>query len=484
MHANTLRVLAVAVSGAALGVLGFSGAGPLAASVAATRWVSHYNGPANGDDFASSVAVSPAGAMVFVTGDSAGKISHSDIVTVGYSASTGARLWAARYNGPANGNDYDAALAVSQNGNTVFVTGRSQGAGSASDYVTVAYRAATGTRLWVSRYNGPGNGNDGAKSVAVSPSGGVVFVTGESAGKTSGNDYATVAYAAATGTQLWVGRYNGPGNGGDLAKSVAVSPRGTVFVTGSSKGRSSGTDYATVAYNGTTGTRLWISRYNSQASRFDGAVFVAAGPGGGKVFVTGESIGRTSGMDYATVAYHAATGAQVWVKRYNGPSNRDDVASFAAVSPRGDTVLVTGTSNSVGLDIFDARMAHADAAPTPDYATVAYSASTGARLWASRYDGPGHGLDFATSVAVSPSGRRAFVTGFSIVTGSAADYATIAYDTASGAQVWTRRYSGPAKRSDAASGLVVSTRGGTVYVTGTSTGRTSGQDYTTIAYHS
>jgi glucose dehydrogenase len=76
----------------------------------------------------------------------------------------------------------------------VFVTGVSAGVTSAGDYATVAYNAATGTRLWVARYNGPGSHGDEARSVAVSPNGGTVFVTGGSFGATSEGDYATVAY--------------------------------------------------------------------------------------------------------------------------------------------------------------------------------------------------------------------------------------------------------------------------------------------------
>jgi len=155
----------------------------------------------------------------------------------------------ARYNGPANGNGGAGSVRVSPGGARVFVTGGSQGAGSGQDSATVAYSAATGARLWVARYNGPANGNDGASRVAVSPGGTRVFVTGDSQGAGSGQDYATVAYSAATGARLWVARYNGPGNSLDGATSLAVSPRSTrVFVTGISLGRGTGFDYATVAY--------------------------------------------------------------------------------------------------------------------------------------------------------------------------------------------------------------------------------------------
>src|SRR2546429_648790 len=61
--------------------------------------------------------------------------------------------------------------------------------------------AVPGAKLWAKRYNGTGNNADVATSVAVSPTGGTVYVTGQSYGTASVVDYATVAYNAATGTQ-------------------------------------------------------------------------------------------------------------------------------------------------------------------------------------------------------------------------------------------------------------------------------------------
>jgi hypothetical protein len=108
----------------------------------------------------------------------------------------------------------------------VFVTGGSGGITTDTNYVTVAYNAATGARLWAKTYDGPGGRDDAGISVAVSPAGKTVFVTGTSWSARTDYDYATLAYNAVTGAQLWVRRYNGPGNGDDAAYSMAVSLTG------------------------------------------------------------------------------------------------------------------------------------------------------------------------------------------------------------------------------------------------------------------
>jgi outer membrane protein assembly factor BamB len=421
------RACAAATAGIALAAVGVTGA---SASGAAPRAL-------------QTVRVTGAGASLAAT-------------------SPGAQLWVKRYDNPGNGGA--TSVAVSPDGKTVFVTGYTTTAGGTEDYTTVAYNDATGAQLWASRYNDPGHTTDQAYSVAVSPDGKAVFVTGESL-PTTGKDYATVAYNAATGAQLWAARYNGPSNNGAAAE-VAVSPDSkAVFVTGTSLSATAGEDYATVAYNAATGARLWAARYDGFRGNYAHAVAVS--PNGKTVFVTGASIGTNNGYDYATVAYSAATGAQLWVNRYNGASNGERGANSVAVSPSGKTVFVTGSSYGGSTANYDY------------YTTIAYNAATGARLWLARYNGPANFTDEAYSVAVRPGGGTVYVTGESAGTDDGWDYATVAYNATTGAQLWVKRYDGAGLGAKAFS-VAVSPTAGTVFVTGYSVD--VGSDYATVAY--
>jgi hypothetical protein len=185
-------------------------------------------------------------------------------------------------------------------------------------------------------------------------------VTGRSAG-TVGTDYGTVAYNAATGAQLWVSRYNGAANGNDSPEDLAISPDSTrLFVTGTSESDTgqfpAPTSAATVAYNTANGTQLWVSRYNGTASAAANAIGVK--PDGTQVIVTGTSSGGTNGNDYATVAYNASTGAQAWSALYNGPANSYDSATSIVVSPDAKRVFVTGSSDGVNSDSDFATIAY------------------------------------------------------------------------------------------------------------------------------
>jgi len=486
MRNMTTRMFAAVSAGAVLGTLALTGVSAPQAAVAHAAgapaapgtqlWVSRYNGPGNDGDDASAVATSPDGQTVYVTGGSTGTgpFLVSQFATIAYQVSTGAQLWVRRYDDPGGTQDQAVSVVVSPGSGLVFVTGTTSGAGSGG-IATVAY-SASGTFQWAKDYQAP-HGED-VSSMAVSPDGTTVFITGVGYRNDAGSksDYLTIAYRAATGAQLWIRHYSGPSGGFNAAASVAVSPSGrTVFVTGASnQGRkgSLNSDYATVAYRAATGARLWVRRYNGPGNRDDEAASVAVSPGGRTVFVTGDSVGVRSREDYATVAYRAATGARVWVRRYNGPGNGDDSAAAVVLSPDGRTLFVTGASKGVhSLD---------------DWATVAYRAATGARVWVKRHDGPVSSEDEAVSLAVSPDGSKVFVTGDSWLDSpqnrtAPTEYVTIAYGAATGARLWARHYqNGSADEAGAVS--VAVSPAGLVFVTGTSQRRGGDNDYATIAY--
>jgi hypothetical protein len=345
----TMALSAIALL--ALGVLVL----PAAHAQVTEEWVARYNDPANGSDAAVAAAVDPVTGNVYVTGGSyAGIFTGFDYATVAYD-SNGNLLWAKTYDGPVIGhalyaNDRAVAIAADPSTGNVYVTGWSdRGIGTPQDYATVAYDAS-GNQLWVARYDGPANGVDlAAGYIAVDPSTGTVYVTGQSdGGSGTSDDYATVAYRASDGHQLWVKRYDGPGNGGDGAKFMAADPStGNIYVTGDSDGGIvTGLDQATVAYD-SSGNELWVARYDGPVSGGDFIKAMAADPSTGNVYVTGGSDGSGTDLDYATVAYDAS-GSELWVARYNGPGNGYDVAFGMAADPSTGNVYVTGESDGSG----------------------------------------------------------------------------------------------------------------------------------------
>jgi hypothetical protein len=431
-----------------------------------TEWISRYNGPLSRTDGANAVALSPDGGTVFVTGISIGSDASLDYATVAYDTATGTRKWVRRYNGPAGFTDGAFALAVSPDGTRVFVTGWTYVVTIGYIYGTMAYAADTGATRWVRRFEGRRFGEDRAIAIGVSPDGSTVFVTGTSIGTPNNADYATVAYDAATGTRQWVRWYNGPGDKGDAASSLAVSPDGaTVFVTGESVGRDSSFDYATVAYAADSGATRWVRRYNGRGDENDAASAVAVSPDGSTVYVTG--IGN---FTYLTVAYATGTGSTMWHRRYAGTCPCHDQANALAVSPDGAMVFVTG--GSVGSN------------GSLDYATVAYDTGTGTRQWVRRHSGPAYGDDVARSVAVSPDGATVYVTGSVVVPDRGLDYFTAAYDTATGARSWHSRYNDAGNSDDRAAAVAVSPDGTRVFVTGQSDDPTTQADFATLAYAS
>jgi hypothetical protein len=451
---------AVIVLAAALTLIGSSSADAVTSGSAI--WTAQFAGPLSGN-LALATVVSPDGSRVFVAGYSPTAATGDDFETVAYDTATGYQLWASRYNGPANAQDDAYAMAISPDGTNVFVTGPSARPDGSWDYATVAYSAATGAQLWVRRYNGPGNSDDIPRSIVVMPGSQTVVMTGEAATANGTTDATTIAYDTTTGNTRWMARFNGRANTYDGGEAVGVSPDGSKVFVGGSEGTGPDTRIAvTIAYSAQTGQRIWTKRYTDSTSFPDDAITalvisrdgstlyttgfsdsdttagdfitiaydsatgakrwkklfdrgvdgndaplgIAVSPDGSKLFVTGYgSGGNPSRADYETLAYDAASGAKLWRQSYDG-SGHYNTGEAIAVSPDGKKVFVSGRS---------------DGSTTANDATFAYDAATGSVLW-SRINLNTEGL----SEAVSPDGSKLFVTGF-LYTTTGDDFETIAY---------------------------------------------------------
>ena len=308
------------------------------------QWVARYNGPANGNDSASSIAVDSSG-NVYVTGESVGLGTGLDYATIKYD-SAGEQQWVARYNGPANGDDYAGyagAIVLDGSGN-VYVTGGSAGSGMGEDYATIKYNSA-GHQQWVALYNGIGNGGGHASAIAIDPAG-HVCVTGFSPNSQTDVDCATIKYDSAGGRQEWAVRYNGPANHLDYGDAIAIDGFGNVYVAATSFADDA--DYAVIKYN-SAGQEQWVARYDAGGTEYATAIAVDTL---NNIYVTGTSSrGTGTNSDYATVKYDPL-GREQWVARYDGPGHDYDRANAIAIDGSGN-VYVTGRSYGSGTGLSD-----------------------------------------------------------------------------------------------------------------------------------
>jgi len=370
-----------------------------------TLWVRRYNGPDDGTDEPTDLAVDDSG-NVYVTGRSVALFNGFDYATIKY-APNGDTLWVRRYNGPVNDWDTPRCLEIDKNGNVV-VTGQSPGEGTFKDFTTIKY-APHGDTVWVRRFNYAGSSWDGPANLTIDDSGNIYLcgVTGLS-GSDSGN-FTTLKYSA-KGDLLWSNSYNRGGKGQDMATALTVDRYGNVYVTGvtnyfSSSHFSIPGDYTTIKY-GSDGETLWVRHYGSPESDNVSAIAVDKN---GNVYVTGSS--RTSGNiwpDYLTIKY-SPDGEFQWEHRFDGPNSRDDDAKALVVDKFGN-LYVTGKSRS------DFSL---------DFATIKYS-TDGEILWVIRYNGPYGWADGANALVVDDSGN-VYVSGYSVGNGTWDDYATIKY---------------------------------------------------------
>jgi outer membrane protein assembly factor BamB len=302
---------------------------------------------------------------VIVTSSNSGSI-----VTVAYSAWTGARLWRSGFAGPEGAIGYPRGIALSPDGGTAYVTGQID-----EDYGTIAYDTSTGASRWVVL-----EPHGAATAVAASPAGDRVFVTGVRHSAHQPN--ATFAYDAETGQSVW--KFARPSRG------LALSPDGSRLYLSDGP----------TALRTSDGSAAW-----SGLQRDDFGDRIAMGPRGLRIYVAR----TTEDGSVRVVALTARTGTRRWTTPIVPPFL--DLAGMAATS-RG--VFLVGEALSAG-----------GAGSDSDIETVSVSAESGTERWRARFGRPDTPEE-AAALAVSPHGARVVVTG-TRVSGDVSDLATLSY---------------------------------------------------------
>lgn len=366
------------------------------------QWIATYNGTNNNDDWGYALVIDSAGNS-YVTGFTSTPSNGKDFVTVKFDTA-GNFLWMQQYDGTANADDAANHIAIDPWAN-ISVTGISKGNGTGDDYVTIKYDAS-GTQLWLARYDGPASGTDDARTITADIQGNV-YVSGGSVGTGSDYDFTTIKYNT-LGIQQWVARYNGPANAYDLVYyqgSIVVDSLGNVYVTGYSTGTDSSLDYATVKYD-SAGVQLWATRFSTEVNGTDYADNITLDDSL-NVYVTGASKNSPNDFDFATVKYNSA-GVQQWVAYYNGSANSWDEA-YGVVTDDSLNVYIVGRSPGTGT--------------STDFVTIKYDPN-GNQVWEMRYNNPGYDWPFVIRLAPD---RSVFAGGWTSPSNGMADYCVLKY---------------------------------------------------------
>ncbi|MCM8808466.1 MAG: hypothetical protein NC926_11140, partial [Candidatus Omnitrophica bacterium] len=120
------------------------------------KWTYRYNGPGNGDDDAYDI-VYGLDNNLYVAGKTIANNLFSDFTVISLKLNSQER-WVYHYNGEADSNDEAYSIAYGGDGN-IYVCGYSTNNNTAADF-TVISLTSDGRERWVYSYNGSANGND------------------------------------------------------------------------------------------------------------------------------------------------------------------------------------------------------------------------------------------------------------------------------------------------------------------------------------
>lgn len=338
-------------------------------------------------------------------------------------------------------------ITTDQHGNIYVVGFVWAGNTNYSDYVTIKYNP-NGDTLWTRRYNSPSSNADGGQFMGIKVDNtGNVYVSSHVLSTTTGYDVATVKYDQ-NGNLLWAKIFNAPSNQNNFYGGLDIDNSGNVFV--SSYGLNTGTsnDIYTIKYN-SSGDQIWLNRYNGPSNLSDQSISLKVDVNG-FILVAGVTQVTSSNSDYFVIKIKP-DGDTLWTRKYDGSCNSPDHARKVETDNSGNIYLTGAVSNCSGSGYVD-------------LATVKYD-SDGNRLWAVKYINTIIGGDLGgNDIKIDASGD-VYITAGSTESRTALDFITIKYNS-SGIQKWLMTYNSPVNGLDDSRFLAID-NSGNVFTGGT-----------------
>ncbi len=253
------------------------------------QWIRSYSGSKHlSADIGNSITIDKSN-NIYITGSCVDSIDESKFCTIKYS-SNGIQQWVAKYDGTVNRSDIGYYIKVDLLGN-VYVSGVSFDAKYYFDFATVKYNSE-GVEQWSRKYDGSAHFEDRVSGMEVDNIGNV-YVIGHSTESGAGYDFTMIKYNT-NGDNVWMTRYNNGAN--DIATGMTIDLIGNIYITGQSDGNGTGQDYATLKYD-SSGNQKWIIRYSSTDDSDDISQAIAI-DNSENIYVTG-----ILGLDYFTIKY-------------------------------------------------------------------------------------------------------------------------------------------------------------------------------------
>jgi cysteine-rich repeat protein len=166
---------------------------------------------------------------------------------------SGAEIWSRTYNGPGNGNDQVSSVAIDSQNNVIIVGFEQAGT---RDIFVRKYDAAGGV-VWTVTHNGTENLDDTGLGVAVTEDDEIVVAGVEGISSSAGRYF--LRRLDVDGNEVWTDTDEGPAGQGAQAREVAVAPGGDLVVAGIEI--EEGVWRAIVRRHAPDGERRWDRRY-------------------------------------------------------------------------------------------------------------------------------------------------------------------------------------------------------------------------------